>query len=144
MAINEKLIEIRDYTGEGYKPLIDFGAWRVAVLNFSDDLLPENLNRIQRHNETDEVFDLLCGQCVLFLAEGDETATQIYAENMQPGRIYNVKKGVWHTHTLSRNAKVLIVENRDTTYDNSPFCNLSDSQQNAIMELSRKFGKTAR
>jgi len=32
---------------------------------------------------------------------------------------------------------VLIVENRDTTYDNSPFCPLGHDQQKALMELSR-------
>ena len=54
-------------------------------------------------------------------------SARIYAQLLQlePGKIYNVKKGVWHTHTLSQDAKVLVVENRDTTYDNSPFTSLN-------------------
>ena len=50
---------------------------------------------------------------------------------------YDVRKGTWHTHTLSPGAMVLIVENRDTTFDNSPFCSLTDQQQDEIVNLTR-------
>ena len=119
--------------------MVDFAAWRVAVLNYSNDLLPENITAMQRHNETDEVFVLLRGRCILFIGEGDEKVTAVHAQNMQPFKIYNVKKSVWHTHTLSRDAKVLIVENRDTTFDNSPFCSLTVSQKAKIAELTSEF-----
>jgi hypothetical protein len=33
---------------------------------------------------------------------------------------------------------VLVVENRDTTYDNSPFCDLSENRRQEIRELTRK------
>lgn len=138
MPIKEDLLEIREHIGPGYRPVVDFGAWRVAILNHSDDLLPENLTRMQRHNQTDEVFVLLKGRCILFLGEGNETITSVHAENMSLFKIYNVKKSAWHTHTLSRDAMVLIVENRDTTYDNSPFCDLTDIQQQAIINLTRE------
>ncbi|MDP2861936.1 MAG: hypothetical protein Q8N95_03995 [Desulfobacterales bacterium] len=138
-AISDKLLEVRDYVEEGYSPVVDYAEWRVAVLNFSNDLLPENITAMQRHDETDEVFVLLRGRCTLFIGEGDKKVTYIFAENMQPFKIYNVKKSVWHTHTLSRNAKVLIVENRDTTFDNSPFCPLTGSQRAKIAELTSEF-----
>lgn len=140
MEIGEKLLQVREYTAEGYRPLIDFSAWRVAVLNYSADLLPENITAMQRHNETDEVFVLLRGRCVLFLGEGDESVTTIHARLMQPLKIYNVRKAVWHTHTLSPDAMVLIVENRDTTFDNSPFCDLTEAQRQKIITLSRTAG----
>jgi hypothetical protein len=138
MQVNEKLLEIRDYNGPGYFPVVDYGAWRVAVLNYSDDLLPENLTQMQRHNETDEVFVLLRGRCILFIGEGDESVTSVHAEDMSLFKIYNVKKAAWHTHTLSKDAMVLIVENRDTTYDNSPFCPLTGIQQEELLHLCRK------
>lgn len=136
MPITEDLLEVRDHTTEGYKPVVDFEAWRVAVLNYSSELRPENITTMQRHNETDEVFVLLCGRCILFLGQGDDTVTQVFAEDMIPLKIYNVKKGAWHNHTLSEDAMVLIVENRDTTYDNSPFCQLTEAQQEQIVELT--------
>ncbi len=135
--MNTHLLEIREHTGEGYLPLVDFERWRVAILNYSPTLLPENLTRMQRHNETDEVFVLLQGRCILFVGEGQDTVTHVHAENLQHQRVYNVKKAVWHTHTLSRDAMVLVVENRDTTYDNSPFTELTAAQQQQIIQWTR-------
>jgi len=137
MLISEELLEVRDHTTEGYKPVVDFDAWRVAVLNYSPSLCAENITSMQRHNETDEVFVLLRGRCILFLGQGDAGVTQVFAEDMEPLKIYNVKKAAWHTHTLSEDGMVLVVENRDTTYDNSPFCKLTKAQQKEIVELAR-------
>ncbi|MBU1398587.1 MAG: hypothetical protein KKH85_06830 [Proteobacteria bacterium] len=138
LSVSEKLLEVRDYTKEGYCPVVDYAAWRVAVLNYSNDLLSENITALQRHNETDEVFVLLRGRCILFIGEGEEKVTDIFAENMQPFKIYNVKKSVWHSHTLSRDAKLLIVENRNTTFDNSPFCPLTCMQRKRIVDMTLK------
>ncbi len=135
-TVNEKLLEVREHDKEGYLPLVDYESWRVAILNFSDDLLPENIKTMQRHNETDEVFVLLNGRCILFIGDGDKKVTDIFAENMQPFKIYNVKKSVWHSHTLSRDAKLLIVENRNTTFDNSPFCPLTGMQRKRIADMT--------
>jgi len=136
LSVSENLLEVLDYTKEGYSPVVDYDTWRVAVLNFSNDLLPQNIKALQRHNETDEVFVLLSGRCILFIGDGDEKVTDILAENMQPLKIYNVKKSVWHSHTLSRDAKLLIVENRNTTFENSPFCPLTDIQQKMITDMT--------
>ncbi len=141
MAINEKLLEVREYTRVGYSPVVDYGAWRVAILNYIDELLPENLTKMQRHDQTDEVFILLHGRCILFLGDGTQTVTTVYAEDMQPTKMYNVKKGAWHTHTLSEDAMVLIVENRDTNDSNSPCTPLSDAQRKSIVELTRAVWK---
>ena len=130
------LLDIHEYNGPGYRPLVDFDHWRVAVLNFSADLLPEHLTSMQRHNDTDEVFVLLAGRCILFTGEGRETVTRIHAEDLRPHRVYNVRQGVWHTHTLSPDARVLVVENQDTTWDNSPFTPLTDQQMGEIVRLA--------
>ncbi len=135
MNAPQDLLEIHRHDAPSYKPLVDFESWRVAILNFSEDLLPENLTRMQRHNETDEVFVLLEGSCILFVGEGSDCVTRIHGELLQPGRVYNVKKAVWHTHTLSEDAKVLVVENRDTTYDNSPFTPLSEGLHRELIEM---------
>jgi hypothetical protein len=130
------LIEISDYTGEGYRPLIDYGQWRVAILRYIDELLPQKIGKMQRHDETDEVFVLLSGRCLLFLGEGNESVGAIHAQDMQPLKLYNVKRGVWHTHTLDEAATVLIVENRDTTLANSPEIELSADQRQQLIELT--------
>jgi hypothetical protein len=141
MSINPALLEICDYAGLGYQPLVDYGTWRVALLNFIDELLPERLEAMQRHDETDEVFVLLAGRCILFLGEGQETVGPVYAEDLQPLKLYNVKRGAWHTHTLSESATVLIVENCDTTDDNSPKVSLSEAQRRQLVELTDQLWK---
>jgi mannose-6-phosphate isomerase-like protein (cupin superfamily) len=83
-SITERLLQVTEYTGEGYQPLVDYGSWRVAILRYIDELLPQNITNMQRHDETDEVFVLLSGRCILFLGEGDDNITQIYAQVMQP------------------------------------------------------------
>lgn len=133
------LIEIKKYEDSGYKPVIDYGDWRVAVLNYCDELLPENINKMQKHNQTDEVFVLLKGKCMLFMAEGDQEIEEIYAQEMEPYKMYNIKRSVWHTHTLSEDAMVLIIENRNTGLDNSPEIDLTERERNKIMKLSSDF-----
>jgi ureidoglycolate hydrolase len=136
MTIDEGLLEVRQHNEPGYLPMVDFESWRVAVLNFADNLRLENITSMQRHNETDEVFVLLKGRAILFVGEGDEQVTHIHAQPLEPHKIYNVKRAVWHHHTLSEDAMVLVVENRDTTYDNSPFYDLSRTQQEDIRDLT--------
>jgi len=57
----DKLLKIKEYKDKGYKPLIDYQTWRIAFLNYIEELLPENINKFQRHDKTDEVFALLKG-----------------------------------------------------------------------------------
>ena len=136
VACPEQLLEVKSYDGEGYLPLIDYGAWRVAVLRYIDELEADRLDKMQRHNETDEVFVLLAGKFMLFLGEGDETIGAIHGVDLEPLKLYNVKRGTWHTHTLDRDATVLIVENRDTVSANSPEKMLSVDQQRQIVKLT--------
>ncbi len=140
MPMSETLLEVREYMGEGYQPLIDFGAWRVAVLRFHPELLLHNIVEMQRHDETDEVFVLLAGRCILFLGEGEDLITDIFAVDMEPFKLYNVKRGAWHSHTLSQDAMVLIVENQDTTLLNSPRITLSAEERAGLRALARDAG----
>jgi ureidoglycolate hydrolase len=135
--MNEKLLEIREFTDPGYQPVIDFGEWRVAILNFIDEILPERIKSMERHNETDEVFVILKGQGVLFLGDGDSSIKKIYTQGMLPGKIYNVKRGIWHAVVLSRDGSVLIVENRNTSKENSNYSMLKPEQRRVIIDASR-------
>lgn len=139
--IKRQLLDITEYTGEGYLPLIAYGAWRVAILNYIDELLPEHIGKMQRHDHTDEVFVLLKGQCILFVAEGTDRVEKIHAEDMQPLKLYNVKRGTWHTHTLDQDATVLIVENDDTGPGNSPEIELSAEQRAHLSRLTNTLWK---
>lgn len=143
MPIDPRLLEIHAHDDEAFQPLVDFGTWRVAVLNFIEHLRPENLKDMQRHDETDEVFVLLKGRCILFLGDGRDEAGTIHAVDMEPLKVYNVKQGTWHNHTLSGDASVLVVENRETTAENSPFTTLSAEQTAGLVAETRRIWGTA-
>ncbi|MGC8855388.1 MAG: hypothetical protein ACP5QU_01175 [Anaerolineae bacterium] len=138
MTIPDSLLQILTYDGVGYQPLVNYQSWRVALMNYTPDLVPEKITQMQKHNKTDEVFVLLTGRCILFLGEGTEVVTRVHAVDMQPFKLYNVRRGVWHSHTFSPEARVLIVENRDTTENNSPFIALTTEQKAQIVELTRR------
>jgi hypothetical protein len=137
LKINESLLEIKEYVGDGYMPMIDYDSWRVAILKYCDELLPENITKMQKHNETDEVFVLLKGKFILYIGEGSDTVENVYAKELQPLKMYNVKKATWHTHSLSEDAVVLIIENQNTDLSNSPEIQLNFEQITKIIGLSK-------
>lgn len=112
-------VDICAWDAEGFAPVAEYGGWRVALMRASEAYQPENLTTLQKHNETDEVFVLLSGLCILVLSD-EEAPQSLTGIRLLPGRVYNVRKGVWHTHYLSKDAAVLVVENRDTSKENSP------------------------
>ena len=136
--MNETLLEISEYSGDGYKSLIDFGEWRVAILRYLDDIQPDRIDSMERHIETDEVFVLLHGRGVLILGGNGLQVDGIHPQVMESGKLYNIKRHAWHTVLLSRDASVLLVENRDTGRHNSEYLNLSVGQREEIVEIARQ------
>lgn len=108
-------VEIYDYTGENYQTAMRFGSWRVAYLNHGNRFTEESFEKIERHNETDEVFILLAGEATLIIGE------ELNRIEMEPHKLYNVPKGVWHHIFTKEGASVLIVENEDTSAENSEY-----------------------
>jgi hypothetical protein len=49
MKVPETLLDVRTHTAAGYLPLVDFASWRVAILNFGDELRPENITAMQQN-----------------------------------------------------------------------------------------------
>ena len=108
-------IEIKEYEGAGYSPIITYDRWRVAVANYAEKFHPDNFSYMERHLQTDEVFILLQGIATLFIGEDKKEYP------LQPCKLYNVKKGAWHNIVLSKDAKILIIENDDTGKENTEY-----------------------
>lgn len=121
--MNESFLEIRTYDGQGYQPLVNTPGWRVALLNDRPEgYRRETLTYLERHMETDEVFVLLSGRCTLLIGDGTGSAPgTISAVEMEPRKLYNVKKGVWHNLLGTPEMTLLIVKNADTTKENSQY-----------------------
>ena len=109
-------LEIKDYTGEGYDRTHSFDTWRVAFLNYAERF--DKVTYLERHLLTDEVFVLLEGSAELWIGK------EMTVVPMEKNLIYNVGQGVWHAIRVSRDAKVLIVENSDTARENSEYFDL--------------------
>jgi hypothetical protein len=132
--MDQRYVEILEYVGEGYKPLVDFGDWRVAILRYIDELKSDKIKEVERHTETDEVFVLFHGKGVLLVGGSDSEVDAVYPQVMEFGKLYNVKRNVWHTILLSPDASVLLVENRNTSKINSEYFSLTLEQRESIMK----------
>jgi len=115
-----RAVERKGHFQAGFQPLVRYGSWRVALMNDAEPYRPENIRFLQRHEETDEVFVLLRGACTLILSDEAGEPRELYGVRMEPGYVYNVKRGCWHSHVLAEGTAVLVVENDDTTPENSP------------------------
>ena len=136
--MDRTLLEIHDYEGQGYQPLVDFAGWRVAILRYLDGLHPDRINSMERHTETDEVFVLTKGKATLLMGGNGPQVDGVYPQVMEIGKIYNVKCLAWHTILLSRDASVVIMENRETGPHNSQYNDLSTEQRKLIVEIARR------
>ena len=136
-----KLIEEYIHEGAGYNPLLIRDGWQVAKLNpFSGHGLDE-IDRIEVHNSTDEVFVLIHGTAVL-IAAGVESDDEIrfHTIRMKPGIIYNLPKGVWHNIAMEKGAELIIVEKDNTHLNDCEYKNLSPLQQTELKKQIK--GKT--
>ena len=105
------MLEVYEWAGVGFEPLVFTEGWQAALLNWEPLFDRRNLDEIERHNHTDEVFVLLRGQAVLFTRPAGGA---LEAVEMERGKIYNVPAGLWHNLVATRDVRFLIVENRDT------------------------------
>lgn len=119
------LVDVAEYSGTGYQSLVEFESWCVALINDGEEFHRENITFLECHDATDEVFVLLSGECTLFLGDGDDTIGGISAVQLQKGKLYNVKRSVWHNLVTCPGTTVLIVENADTSRKNSRYLPVS-------------------
>lgn len=54
MSMGNEFVEITEYDGAGYKPLVRFEGWRAALLNYdAEKYSRQTMNKLERHNKTD-------------------------------------------------------------------------------------------
>jgi ureidoglycolate hydrolase len=134
--MDERMLEVKTYDGEGYCPLIDFDTWRVAILRWEAPIQPEKFTSMERHTQTDEVFVLLIGQATLVLGGNSSRVDSIHPQKMEMGYLYNVKRNAWHTVMLSQDASILIVEEKNTGPENTEYCELAEDFRKEIATIA--------
>ena len=127
-------VDILTYEAEGFMPVMTFQSWRLAYLNHCDSVAQDTpAIRVERHMKTDEVFVLLAGSATLIIGGSGDTCTAVEVLPMDVGKIYNVKQFVWHHIILSPDARVLIVEEADTSEENTQYTVLSNELRDCII-----------
>ncbi len=111
-------LDILEHSGDGYTRLVSGARWTVAALNYAQRFDEKNIADLERHNQTDEAFVLLSGAATLVMGE------EARCVRMEPLKIYNVRAGAWHNIFVSPDAWVLVVENADTSKDNTDYLDL--------------------
>ena len=111
-------LDVLEYSGDGYSRVVSGAKWTVAALNYADRFDERNIVDLERHNLTDETFVLLSGDATLLMGEEAKPV------KMEPLKFYNVRAGAWHNIVVSRDARVLIAENADTSKENTDYLDL--------------------
>lgn len=112
-------LDILEHCGTAYLRLVNNAKWTLASLNWAPRFDESGLCELERHILTDETFVLLQGKATLLLGEKAERV------EMQPLKYYNVRAGIWHHIIVSRDARVLIAENANTSKDNTEYLSLA-------------------
>jgi hypothetical protein len=123
-------VEVLSWQGQGFRPLVEFESWIVALMNWEQRFDLTGIGDIERHNETDEVFVLSHGKSVLFVVVED----RLRAYDMEPGVIYNVTKGTWHSVIGNKDTTWLIVESSTTSRKNTDHRHLSEDEIKSLKE----------
>jgi len=139
MNPDENLLQIRDYQGEGFQPLITSTAWQVAMLRYMDRIHPARIDNMERHLLTDEVFVLVHGRGVLIIGNDGDQVDRLTPQEMEIGVVYNIRASTWHTILLSLDAAVLIVENSNTGDENSEYYGVNEKIRKQLLSIAHQF-----
>lgn len=102
------------YLGDDFKAVLTTKDWKIGLLKYSQRF--SSLCVWERHFKTDEAFVLLEGTAILYIKNQDGS---IEENIMQKGTVYNVPQNEWHHIVVSKDATVMVVEDSDTSKENT-------------------------
>ncbi len=139
--MGSELIDIAVHTEQGFRTLVKYDGWKVSCLNYAPTYSLSGLSYFEKHLETDEVFIIVKGKCLLLLGGNGGIPQDISCVPLEQEHTYNVKKGTWHTHILSEDASLFIIENADTSVNNSSRFSISDAIRLKIKNVQASLDK---
>lgn len=123
------MIETYYHAEEGYNPFLIREGWQVAQLNYVEKHGLDDIDQVEAHKDTDEVFILFKGNAVLVEAQMEAEGIRFDCLCMKPGVTYNVPAGAWHEIAMDRDAEIIIVERANTHKQDCSYIRLTDSQK---------------
>jgi len=135
--ISPDLLQVGKSFEQKYKAVLDFDGWRVAMLRHSEATDGKTFSRIERHNETHEVFILSEGEADLIIAGKGNYPEDYSIISMQRSVAYDIQPGVWHHAILSPDAHIVLFEKDNTSRENSNYYYVSHSEANQLRRKLR-------
>ena len=114
------MLKIEAPTHSGFETVIMNDRFKCAFITPSSEYSFGKVDRMKRHNHTDEIFVLLFGRAIMLTTvDGD-----FYEQELEPGKAYNVQKSTWHYLAVTEDARVFVTEASDTPENNTDVLSL--------------------
>ncbi len=128
-----------EFEGEGLTRVFENEKWMVGIKNWKPANDVAGIDCIERHNETDELFVLLAGKCVLIYANEENGRLVFGAVDMQPNKVYNIPRSLWHNTVTTKDTKLILVEDSSTGMSNSDVLALTPEQIATVVGLAKQY-----
>ena len=102
------------FDGTDFKAVFQTDEWKIGILRYSERF--SKLGCFERHLKTPEIFVLLEGEATLYEKNGNGDIISI---SMEKNIVYEIEIAKWHHIVVSEDAYVLVVENSDTSKENT-------------------------
>ena len=117
-----------EFTGEGLHRVFENEKWTVGIKNWKPANDVTGIDCLERHNKTDELFVLVEGSCTLVYANETEGGLEFGAVKMEKDKVYNIPATLWHNTITCKDTKMILIEDSNTSMENSDILNLTEAQ----------------
>lgn len=125
-----------EFSGEGMHRVFENEKWTVGIKNWKPANDVTGIDCLERHNKTDELFVLVEGHCTLIYANEEGGALKFGAVKMEKDRVYNIPATLWHNTITQKDTKMILIEDSNTSMENSDILNLTDDQIKEMCSLA--------
>lgn len=129
-------IEQYVFDGEGMNRVFENEKWMVGIKNWKPANDVTGIDCLERHNQTDELFVLLEGNCTLIFANEINGEHQFEAVKMEKNKVYNIPATLWHNTITQKDTKMVLIEDSNTSMDNSDILTLTKEQIKKVQALA--------
>ena len=117
-----------EFNGEGMQRVFENEKWTVGIKNWKPANDVTGIDCLERHNKTDELFVLVEGSCTLVYANETEGGLEFGAVKMEKDKVYNIPATLWHNTITCKDTKMILIEDSNTSMENSDILNLTEDQ----------------
>ena len=124
-----------EFSGEGMQRVFENEKWTVGIKNWKPANDITGIDNLERHNKTDELFVLIAGTCTLVSAVETENGLAFSKTVMEPNKVYNIPATLWHNTITTKDTKMILIEDSNTSMENSDVISLTAAQIEEIQAL---------